>query len=1211
MNEPHDPNRTVDEAPSASADSLDAGLAAGFAAPRSSLGASQRPLLLKVAEGDSAHVVKPHSDAMPPPEQTGTRYQLQGEIARGGMGAVLRGRDVDLGRDLAVKVLLEKHADRPEVVRRFIEEAQIGGQLQHPGVVPVYDVGRFGDRPFFTMKLVKGHTLEALLAERAEPAVDRPRFLAIALQVAQALAYAHAKGVIHRDLKPANVMVGAFGEVQVMDWGLAKVLHEGGIADEERASRKHEPKEGTLIRTARSTGSAGSFGTQTEAGSLLGTPAYMPPEQANGDVALLNRRADVFGLGAILCEVLTGKPPYVGRSNEEVRRKAANGDLADATARLDACGADAELITLTRACLAAEAIDRPKDAQAVADGLSAYLNGVQERLQTAQRERAVAVAREAEQRKRLKVQLALAAALVALLLGGGAFAWWRNQQVQAGRERDARNAEAVAALLGQAEEALKAGDAAKAQVALEAARKRSAEGGADEQGQRLGRLAADLALLRDLDAVDQFRWTWTGNRFPDPAAVATRTRDALRRFGADPEAASVDEAAARVSASAVLERIVAALDRLLREEQTAQVRALLKRVDADPYRDKVRDAVVANDRARFVELAGQKAALEQPPGFAAFLGESQALEVQRRRQLLRAAVSRRPGNLGLLMTLGGTYPSQQKEWADEGLRWYQAALAAAPAQTSALNNLGCILGNVKEDYDGAIACFHKAIALDPKDAGLHGNLGTALAYKGEVDEAIACFQKAIALDPKFAHAHYNLGNALSRKGKVDEAIASYKTAIVLDPNAFAAHSALGSVLADRGRVDEAIACWRKAITLDPKDAGAHRNLGAALYHKGKVDEAIACLRRAIALDPKLPGPHSNLGGALQAKGHLDEAIACLRRAIALDPSFAGAHGNLGAALARKGQLDEAIACFRKALALDPKNAGAHFNLGNGLANKGKVEEAIACFRKASELDPKYAPAHNNLGLALAGKGRVEEAIACYNKAIALNPKDALAHCNLGNALTRQGRFVEALVAYRRSHELGSKQPGWNYPSAAWVRQAEQLAALEAKLPAFLKGEYKPSNTAERLGLLLVCQARKFHHAATRLYADAFAADPKLADYQNAGHRYNAACSAALAGAGQGKDAAKLEGKERARLRQQALDWLRADLALRHKQVESAKPDDRAAVQQALRHWQKDSDLAGLRDREALAKLPAEEQKAFSQLWVDVVALLKKAQEKTK
>ena len=175
---------------------------------------------------------------MPLKDEAGDRYRFDGEIARGGMGAVLRGRDVDLGRDLAIKVLLEKFANRPDVARRFIEEAQIGGQLQHPGVVPIYDIGRFGDRPFFTMKLVKGQTLAAILGERTDPSADRPRLLGIALQVSQAMAYAHAKGVIHRDLKPANIMVGAFGEVQVMDWGLAKVLAEGGVHDEERASRR-------------------------------------------------------------------------------------------------------------------------------------------------------------------------------------------------------------------------------------------------------------------------------------------------------------------------------------------------------------------------------------------------------------------------------------------------------------------------------------------------------------------------------------------------------------------------------------------------------------------------------------------------------------------------------------------------------------------------------------------------------------------------------------------------------------------------------------------------------------------------------------------------------------------------------------------------------------------------------------------------------------
>jgi serine/threonine protein kinase len=163
-------------------------------------------------------VSKPSSNAMPEGDHFG-RYQLIGEIARGGMGAILRGRDTDLGRDLAVKVLLERHAGRPEVIQRFIEEAPISGQLQHPGIAPVYELGQFADkRPFFTMKLVKGKTLSALLTDRRDPQQDQGKFLGIFEHVCQTLAYAHSRGVLHRDLKPANIMVGTFGEVQVMDW---------------------------------------------------------------------------------------------------------------------------------------------------------------------------------------------------------------------------------------------------------------------------------------------------------------------------------------------------------------------------------------------------------------------------------------------------------------------------------------------------------------------------------------------------------------------------------------------------------------------------------------------------------------------------------------------------------------------------------------------------------------------------------------------------------------------------------------------------------------------------------------------------------------------------------------------------------------------------------------------------------------------------------
>ena len=202
-------------------------------------------VLLQETDGRSGvdPLVQPSSPELPDPAGRSAHLQLFGEIARGGMGAVLKGRDVDLGRDLAVKVLLEKHRDRPEFVRRFIEEAQIAGQLQHPGVVPVYELGAFADqRPYFAMKLVKGRSLAAVLAERRNPSEGQMGFLSTLLQVGQTVAFAHARGVIDRDLKPSNVMVGSFGEVQVMDWGLTKVLPQGGASEDAEAGRtdQHE-----------------------------------------------------------------------------------------------------------------------------------------------------------------------------------------------------------------------------------------------------------------------------------------------------------------------------------------------------------------------------------------------------------------------------------------------------------------------------------------------------------------------------------------------------------------------------------------------------------------------------------------------------------------------------------------------------------------------------------------------------------------------------------------------------------------------------------------------------------------------------------------------------------------------------------------------------------------------------------------------------------
>src|SRR5262249_14267107 len=306
-------------------------------------------------------------------------YEVEGVLGCGGMGVGCRATDSTLGRQVAVRVLLARCAPDSGTARRFADEARITAQLQHPGIPPVHDLGTLPDgRPFLAMKLIKGQTLDALLASRPEPSVERGRFVAVFEQLCQAVAYAHAHGVIHRDLKPANVMVGRFGEVQVMDWGLAKVL---GAPPGERTDAE-ETAAATAVRSLRE-----GDDLFTRAGSVLGTPAYMAPEQAAGAVALIDRRSDVFGLGAVLVVVLTGRPPFVADTAEETRVKAAQGDVGECFARLGACGADPDLVALCRRCLAPRPEDRPADAGAVAEAVAALRAAAEERARRAELER--------------------------------------------------------------------------------------------------------------------------------------------------------------------------------------------------------------------------------------------------------------------------------------------------------------------------------------------------------------------------------------------------------------------------------------------------------------------------------------------------------------------------------------------------------------------------------------------------------------------------------------------------------------------------------------------------------------------------------------------------------------------------------------------------------------------------------------------------------
>jgi serine/threonine-protein kinase len=309
---------------------------------------------------------------------------------------------------------------------------------------------------------------------------------------------------------------------------------------------------------------------------------------------------------------------------------------------------------------------------------------------------------------------------------------------------------------------------------------------------------------------------------------------------------------------------------------------------------------------------------------------------------------------------------------------------------------------------------------------------------------------------------------------------------------------------------------------------------------------------------------------------------------------------LGKALFEKGQLDEGLAELQEAVRLKRDSATAHYDLGRAL---GVV---------AVRLKRDSAIAHHDLGRALGVKDLLDQVIAEYREAIRIKEDFAEAHCNLGQVLHDQGHFAEALVALKRGHELGSRQPKWPYPSAEWVRQCEQRVQLEAKLPKVLSGEVEPPDVNECLGLAAIClQPKKLNRAAYRFFTDAFDKQPKLAEDMRAQHRYNAACAAALAGCGQGKDADQTDEKERARLRRQAITWLRADLAAWRQLLDKEPVKMRAVVQKTMQHWQQDNDFAGVRGPEALSKLPEDERQDWQKLWQEAEALRKSAQEPPK
>jgi serine/threonine-protein kinase len=1221
------------------------------------------------------------------PATPAQRFRTLKSHAKGGLGEVFVALDGELNREVALKRILDHRADDPDSRRRFVLEAEITGGLEHPGIVPVYGLGSYGDgRPYYAMRFIRGDPLKdaiaAFHAPRAGPGADPARrslelrrLLRRFTDVCNALEYAHSRGVLHRDLKPGNIIVGKYGETLVVDWGLAKAT---GRSDQASG-------EGTL-RPSSASGSA-----ETLPGAAIGTPAYMSPEQARGDLDAHGPRSDVYSLGATLYCLLTGRPPFTG---DDIIPRVQRG-VFPRPHQVDPA-IDKALEAVCLKAMANRPEDRYASCRALADDIDHWLA---DEPVTARREPFRERARRWARRNRPIVTAAAAATVVALVGLGAVTA----VQTKARNDLDRKN-----------------GELAQANVDLDLQRRRAEANETQAIGavKRFGDAIAEEPLLKDTPELQDLR-----NRLlQGPLTFFRGLRERLQADRDTRPEALVRLAGAMHDYAHLTDEIGDQQDGLKAHEDSLAIWDGLTRDDPGNPEYQGGLAKIHNCRGNFLKATGrtdearrayeaalairQKLAEDHPtvnqyqgdlaishhsiglllretgqPGEARRSHEA-ALAIQRKLAEDHPTVTQYQrdlaashGNLGALLRETGQ-PAEARRAFEAALAIFQKLAEDHPTVTQYQRDLaqshislGGLLGatgqpgEARRAYEAALAIGrkladdHPAVTEFQRDLALsHNNLGLLLSATGEPAEARRAFEAALAIGRRLAEdhptvtryrrelarSHNNLGALLGATGQPGEAQRSHEAALAIRRKLAEDHPAvteyqgglatsynqLGILLGATGQPAEARRAYEAALAIFQKLAEDH--------------PTVTQYRRDLALS------HNNLGNLLmrdtgqpaEARRAYEAALAILQKLAEEHPTvtqfqgdLARSHNNLGNLLRDTGEPAEARRSYESALAIRRKLAedhpavteyqgglaASHNNLGNLLRATGQPAEARRSFEAALAIRRELAEDHpeapdfasdlggtlNNLALIDLDekhfdKARedLQEAITWQKKALATNPRHPTYRQFLSNHLTNlikaargRGRDDEIAEAQREMNELRASDP--------------RLEALDARLSAVLNGE-APKDNAERLALAQRAYDTKRHALAARLWAEAMDSDPKVADSRNPQHRYNAACAAALAADGQGKDDPAPDDAAKLKLRQQALAWLKAELAVWTRFVESGPPQARAFIAQTLDHWQKDTDLAGVRETDALGKLPEAERDAWRALWDEVGKLLDKA-----
>jgi serine/threonine-protein kinase len=1048
-------------------------------------------------------------------------YEVEAELGRGGMGIVYKARHVRLNRSVALKMLLAGAYAGPDERRRFLREAEAVARLRHANIVQVFDVGDQDGRPYFTMEYVEGGSLAQTVSGAPQPIGRAAGLLAT---LAEAMQVAHEGGIVHRDLKPANVLLTAKGTPKIADFGLAR--------------------------------DCGGGPALTLSGARVGTPSYMAPEQAMGKAHGVGPAVDVYALGAVLYELLTGRPPFRGETATETELQVIYQEPVPPS-RLNA-KVPRDLETICLKCLHKAPERRYTTAADLAEDLRRFQRGEPIAARPAGlSERAGKWIRRHPTESAMLAASALCAAVLV-----GASQWLVVQQA---RQRDAVEADL--------KELTRLQDSARwteAQATLNHAKARLGGGGPADLRRRLERAQHDFDLIIELDNI-RLRRVTRGELAFYKAQADRAYAEAFEQAGLGPTGGQSQGMTAAINASAVRGALVVALlDWAVCAVDPGQRRRLLEVVqqtdsDPDAWRKRLLDPAAWEDAQALAELARTADVANHSASLLLALGERLKSTDQDLVPFLKRVQQQYPADFWANLILGNTVLYSRP--VDAG-GYYRAALASRPGAAVGYCAVGDAL-RLQNELPEAIYYYRKSLQLDRDYSRAHSVLGLALQAQDQREEAVACFRKSLQLDPDYAWAHHNLGNALRAKGQGDEAYHHYQELLRVDPKNPEVQNCLASVLLPQGRGAEAQAGWRRALDANPPEHTAWVGYPELCLFLGQQQE-YQRVRRALL---------ARFGAT--ANPYVAEPIG---RACLLLPA---AGDELGKAVAL---VDRAVA----AKASTPEWIFRYFLLAKGLAEyrQGRLASAISMMEGQASTVMGPAPrltlamAQHNLGQRGQARKTLARAIVAFDwSAAQADIRDVwIAH------LLR--REAEALIVPNLPACLhGECQPQDNDERLTLVGVCQFQGLHNAAARWYSEAFTADRTLAEELAK--ECRSRA-----------------ALGDSQPVGRieelatecRFPAARSAALVGCGLAADGAKLSETERTRWRKQARDWLQADLAVWAQVVDGGSRAGRILVKNKLTHWQVDPGLAGLREGSSLAKLPADERKECVGLWKAVAAL---------